>query len=384
MSAAVGARRPFSHPVRRGAVVSAFAVAALAGLASASAAPVSPSEPGDGVVAARPAGEGGRIVTINAASATRLETMDPDGSDIDRFTGVDGFVLHPGWTPDATGIVFVTNAAGPFRLTYVRADGTGLRTILRDRKGFEAFTPTVTPDGERVVFARCPGEATCSLYSVGLDGTGLTRLTHPDDGDGDFWPDVSASGDQITFDRFGTHGIIVQTWVMDADGGDPHAVTAPALEAGRPRWTPDGRRILVTSQWVRSGENIVSMRADGSDRRRLTSTTWPHNAAAASASPSGRKIMFVNDNAYPDLQGSDMFVMRADGTGKRLVRKGVFFETDWAVDSGLRVSGSGSGVGSGAGSGGGEAARAVPQPAVLARYARPLGIDAHGGGGRWH
>jgi Tol biopolymer transport system component len=65
-------------------------------------------------------------------------------------------------------------------------------------------------------------------------------------------PALSHDGSQVAFVRFDRHGIALQTYVMNIDGTDAHAVTAPALEAGLPDFAPDGR-LTVTSRVTTTG-----------------------------------------------------------------------------------------------------------------------------------
>jgi Tol biopolymer transport system component len=264
----------------------------------------------------------------------QLNTSNPDGTAVVQVTHVpDGvFPQQPRWLPpDYSRIVFVSNLRGDFGLYTINADGTGQHQLFADRPGFNSFTPAPTPDGRRVLFGRCrpdpPGG--CALFSVRIDGSGLRALTAYVPDRGDFWPSVAPGGHRVAFTRFGEHGINVQTWVMRLDGTHAHPITPPWLEAARPRWLPDGRHMLVTSYWQHLGENIYRMRADGSHRQRLTTTRFPHNSAAATPSPSGRRIAFSDDRAYPDVIGFDLFVMRSDGSGLHRIRAGRLFDSDW-------------------------------------------------------
>ncbi len=98
-----------------------------------------------------------------------------------------------------------------------------------------------------------------------------------------------------------------QIFVMNADGSDVTLVTNnTALNFG-PVWSPDGRRIALSSN-VLGDFQIFSINADG------TGMTQISNAAQAFNpwwSPDGRRIAFTSnrDGNY------DVFVMNADGTG---------------------------------------------------------------------
>jgi TolB protein len=73
-----------------------------------------------------------------------------------------------------------------------------------------------------------------------------------------------------------------------------------------PAWSPDGRRIAYVSS--RDGDwEIYVMKADGSDRRRLTDN--PADDGAPAWSPSGNQIAFTSDR-----EGTNqIYIMSADG-----------------------------------------------------------------------
>lgn len=94
-------------------------------------------------------------------------------------------------------------------------------------------------------------------------------------------------------------------YMMEPDGtnlrmleaGDPldaHADTSASYAAARPRWSPDGQRIVFYTYWGKAkgrtnGQDIVIINADGTNRKRLTSVGYNTDP---SWSPDGRQIIF--------------------------------------------------------------------------------------------
>jgi len=97
-------------------------------------------------------------------------------------------------------------------------------------------------------------------------------------------------------------------WVIDANGAG-RALLAGA-PAHAPAWSPDGRQIAYEVGRGRAlGADIWVMKADGSGKRRLVNGQFP------SWSPDGSRIAF-------DRLGAAVYVMRSDGSGvKRLTPK---------------------------------------------------------------
>jgi Tol biopolymer transport system component len=290
---------------------------------------------GTSAEAAKPPRDGRIAYTDNDAG--RVATVNPDGSAIRSVTPPDDFSFDQAWSPDGSRLVFASDHVGDniIRLFTIRRDGTGLHQVTGDSAGMNDQSPTFTPDGAGIVYTRCrpdpPGG--CALAFVRTNGTGKKMLTAFGHDPADFFPDVSPNGRRVAFTRFGAHGIIAQVWVMRIDGTHAHPVTRPGLEAATPTWTRDGNHLLVTSLWVHLQENVYRLRADGSHLERLTHSRFPHNAFFPSSSPSGSRIAYADDRAYPDLEGADLMVMKADGSNRHAILSGMgaLADPDWGT-----------------------------------------------------
>jgi TolB protein len=144
-----------------------------------------------------------------------------------------------------------------------------------------------------------------------------------------------------------------EIWVMDPNGGNRVRLTEPeppntdASGSGSPAWSPDGRLVAYASTGGAVKENerdneIYVMRADGSDKRRLT-----HDRASSLTpawSPDGKRIAFSH---VPGPAGSArdgvIAVMGADGRARSQItrhskRRGVVIldiHPAWSPDGGL-------------------------------------------------
>jgi len=163
-------------------------------------------------------------------------------------------------------------------------------------KGGRAASLIWSPDGHSIALLH-DGEGGCGdgcfdLYAVNADGSGLRNLTR------------KLAGGYVG------HG----------------AASAPA-------WSPDGRRIV----FVRLNRNrgLYTINVDGSGLRKLTGTPGYDGDAywatpAPVWSPDGRKIAFAASHDGD----SEVYVMNANGTGRRNLTRSAGFDGDphWSPD----------------------------------------------------
>ena len=149
------------------------------------------------------------------------------------------------------------------------------------------------------------------IYSMNADGTGVRRLT----GNArDFPGSWSADGRKFVYGssnlRLGDKGEI---YVMNADGSGKRRLTRHEAFDCCPVWSPDGTKILFTSDRDGNGE-IYVMNADGSDPRNLTRHRWSDGREGGLIwSPDGRKIAFGTNRDG----NTEIYAMNADGSGQR-------------------------------------------------------------------
>ncbi|MFQ6136142.1 MAG: hypothetical protein ACE5PM_03075 [Candidatus Hydrothermarchaeales archaeon] len=149
--------------------------------------------------------------------------------------------------------------------------------------------------------------------AMAMEGGGVVQVTSSSGGLDPVW---SPDGAKIVYTS-GAYDI----WAMKADGTDKRQLTSEIYRDEDPAWSPDGADIVYVSEQG-GDQQIWIMGADGSGKRQLTFTSlWK---SAPSWSPDGTKIVYVAGR-YPDY---DIWVMNADGTGQRRLTFERF--EDWA------------------------------------------------------
>jgi Tol biopolymer transport system component len=194
--------------------------------------------------------------------------------------GNESLATSPDWSPDGKTLAFVS-AGEPEKwagLATIPVNSTGFqKTILSQGEDLDDApigSMDWSPDGKKIVFNVIDGspDAKPGIYAVNTNGTDLTKISRP--------------------------GIDPGAAVKESDGN--------WLD---PTYSPDGKRIAFVKGW--GNGQIYTMTPNGTDARQVTHDDGGHELQ--SWSPGGKKILYeILSNGHRDL-----FVINADGTGKR-------------------------------------------------------------------
>jgi Tol biopolymer transport system component len=253
-------------------------------------------------------------------------TMNPDGSNVRQLTffGPNGFACCHSWSADGRQLVFVANATpniAPAQLWIINADGSNQHMVFNDPSFLDSF-PGFSPDGNTIVFERCPyngGQFNggCELFRIRADGTDLTALVNfgLNTDRLDITPEYSPNGETIAFAGFSRRGVLSAIYLVDADGSNIHSITPPELEAWLPDWSPDGTKIAFSTRSLYPPNTINQqtwvVNTDGTELKQITFPGALHDFSP-SWSPDGNSIAFERDAA--DFSTSGIFVIKADGS----------------------------------------------------------------------
>jgi len=236
------------------------------------------------------------------------------------------------FTPDGNYVYFVRTDASSN--TYASAYsmpvlGGTPRQLLRDVDTAVTFSP----DGKRLAFVRgIPDAGKARLLIANADGTGEQTLWDTDaevNTRGILAPDWSPDGRSIAMSS-GLRGLSTLTIVNVAD-----KTTQPLYRhrgnIGRPRWTPDGKGLLVPlDTLIADRAQVWTIAYPSGTARRFTNDLTDYSRTHFDRTADGRTLAIVSESPMMDLEVQD------GGTavsGRRLTTGGGVLSVSWGGDN---------------------------------------------------
>jgi TolB protein len=244
--------------------------------------------------------------------------------------------IFPSWSPSGDGYVSNDQTAGLMHNSIVLFDAGGLRqsTVFAHPEK-NALAPAWSRANGRIAFALgqffqnlTGGSGKADIATIRPDGSDLRILT---DGQSNYgFPSWSGDGRYIVYrDATRQRSAIL---VLDVESGKSRTVLEGPAHYNFTTWSPTDDRIAFTADVDDRDSDIYTVRADGSNLRRLTRS--PGNDAHQAWSPDGQWISFTTARqgfkdesvlhpGNPQSYG-EIAVMRADGSDVRVLTDNPF------------------------------------------------------------
>lgn len=187
--------------------------------------------------------------------------MNADGSSPIKV-GEATNVYQLSWSPDGTRIAYAADSPDGSAIHVVNADGTEDRVVGELIQGEHYYSASFSPDGTEILYD-AGTNSMFDIFVMNADGTHAERLTSTGT---DYSPSWSPDGSQIAFARRGHTGGS-DIYAMDADGSNVRRLTqgGAGVTNRNPTWSPDGTRIAYHVSAASDGAgSLVIMGADGS------------------------------------------------------------------------------------------------------------------------
>jgi Tol biopolymer transport system component len=209
-----------------------------------------------------------------------------------------------------------------FDIYTVDRDGSNLQRLTR--YGVYTAEGVLSPDGKRIVFTSLK-DGDLDIYTMNIDGTDVRRLTNTLGYDGGPW--WSPDGKQIAYRAYHPtdpaevadyEGLLrqrivrptkMELWVMNADGSHQRQITHLGGANFGPSWTPDGRRIIFSSNYKNPhSENfdLHLIHTDGTGLEQIT--THPLFDGFPMFSPDGRKLVWASNRSDARDHETNLFI----------------------------------------------------------------------------
>lgn len=238
--------------------------------------------------------------TRDGVACDQIFTMNIDGANLRHVSQGGGRTTCSYFTPKGDGIVYASTHLGgtacppvpdfsrgyvwPIYHSYdifrVKPDGSGLMR-LTDTPGYDAEA-TIGPDG-RIIFTSVR-DGDMELYVMDADGKNVKRITNRPGPDGGAF-----------FSRDGK--MIVWRGKVLSDQKE----------------LDDYKALLKEGLWRPSNLEIMVANADGTNVRSVTKL--PGASFAPFFTPDGKRILFSSNHLDPRGRNFDLFLVNIDGTG---------------------------------------------------------------------
>ncbi len=236
-----------------------------------------------------------------------------DGTQLTRVSNGEGKTTCGWFLPGDRRLFFAsTHAAGaacpvkpdpsrgyvwgidPYDIFTANRDGSGLKRLTS--YGVYTAEGVLSPDGTRIVFTSLK-DGDLDIYTMNVDGSDVRRLTTTPGYDGGPW--WSPDGTKIVY----------RAWHY-----------APEDSAGLRQY-----RELLGQRMIRPNRmELFVMNADGSDQRQVTQLGGAN--FGPSWTPDGRRIVFSSNHQNPRSRNFDLFVVNLDGTGLEQITRNPEFD----------------------------------------------------------
>jgi Tol biopolymer transport system component len=209
----------------------------------------------------------------------------------------------------------------PYDIYTANPDGSNLKRLTSN--GVYTAEGTLSPDGKTIVFTSLK-DGDLDIYTMGTDGSNVRRLTMAPgyDGGAFFSPDGKhivyrawhPSDTALTNYRELLRQRLVrpnrmEIWIMDTDGSNQHQITNLGGANFAPYYTPDGRRIIFSSNYKNPHSrnfDLYLINTDGTGLEQVTD--HPEFDGFPMFSPDGKRLLWAANRSGASLDELNIYI----------------------------------------------------------------------------
>ncbi|MFC2136054.1 TolB family protein [Bacteroidota bacterium] len=221
--------------------------------------------------------DGTRIVCVGYIGSNfntwSIHVFNADGTGLIRLTATSNvYDNEPRWSPDGSRIAFTRifpNDNFREEIWLMNPDGSNQHSIEIGGNVSDWST-----DGNRLLYAGVNGD-NYDIFTCDLNGENIVQLT--DTNLNESFPTFSPNGNQIAYSTFEgaffneDNGHTFEINIMNSDGTNIRQLTDNNYLDSVGRWSPDGTKLVYTSDAHATGRwEVYIMNTDGTNIRRVT------------------------------------------------------------------------------------------------------------------
>lgn len=196
----------------------------------------------------QPQSAAGKVVFTShriSPSNTEIFIENIDGSNTTRLTTQSGEDVQPSLSPDGQSVVFASDRSGTTRIWTMGADGSNPAALNTGSSStVSESAPRYSPGGDQILF-NSPRTNTSQIWVIPASGGTATQVTH--EANGAFFGSWSSDGNSIYYvdgtDRTKIHKVVVAT-------GDVSDYVTGGTDVGFPECTNDLCLVTVNATGV--------------------------------------------------------------------------------------------------------------------------------------
>lgn len=264
--------------------------------------------------------DGKKLAFIRLAATNdkqRLDNQDlfvvpVEGGEPKQITFDKSTINSLTWNADGDQIYFVSPRGGnDLRVWSVPSTGgepSIISTVAKDVRNL-----AVSPDGKKLAFSERNRHR--FIWESPSNGEPAKKLIEssviqfypqfsPDDSKIAYYSGFGEAGDSFSPD-------LIQIWLADADGRNPHQITNGKYSSREPQFSPDGEQIVFEVE-TDNGLAAYTISTDGTSLRQISPKDW--QADSPMWSPNGEFIFFISNQSGE----KNIWKIKSDGNGEAI------------------------------------------------------------------